>query len=133
MKKIFAIILTSLLVVNTSYEAKNNILENDQLIIQGVKEKTTYDNEITTSQLKEIIVQNFLYTLDIAKKKQSLQETDNMYEEYTYKLLEESIKKADERLESITGKENELQMVECLNMQMDLTLCMSNLIIKNNK
>ena len=133
MKKIFAIILTSLLVVNTSYEAKNNILENDQLIIQGVKEKTTYDNEITTSQLKEIIVQNCLYTLDIAKKKQSLQETDNMYEEYTYKLLEESIKKADERLESITGKENELQMVECLNMQMDLTLCMSNLIIKNNK
>ena len=133
MKKIFAIILTSLLVVNTSYEAKNNILENDQLIIQGAKEKTTYDNEITTSQLKEIIVQNFLYTLDIAKKKQSLQETDNMYEEYTYKLLEESIKKADERLESITGKENELQMVECLNMQMDLTLCMSNLIIKNNK
>ena len=97
---------------------------------QDIKNEIIYDGDITYHELKEIVVENFLYTLDLALHHRSIQEAENIYETSSYAELEKYIDIAEDRLNSITGKENELQIVECLHMQMDLARSISYLIVK---
>lgn len=93
-------------------------------------ERIINDGEITYFELKEIIVQNFLYTYDIAKHYQSIQEAEDMYENGSFRQLQLVIEKADKRLNEVQGPGTDLQIIECLNMQMDLMLAMQRLITK---
>lgn len=123
MKKFITLLMAGALVLNAPIVTMATPSEaNSERIIN--------DGEITYFELKEIIVQNFLYTYDIAKHYQSIQEAEDMYENGSFRQLQLVIEKADKRLNEVQGPGTDLQIIECLNMQMDLMLAMQRLITK---
>lgn len=122
MSKKLSFILLALLLITVP---KSDMIKANENVNSIIK-----DGDITYHQFKEIVVENFLYTYDLAKHRQSIQESEDIYEKTSFEELEKQIKIAEDRLDSITGKENELQIIECLNMQIDLTRAISYLILK---
>lgn len=127
--KIAAILITATALIGAAsvntHSAENIVNDN----VNSYNE-IIYDGDITYHELKEIVVENFLYTLDLATHHRAIQEAEDIYEGYSFEELEKNIKIAEDRLNSITGKENELQIVECLHMQMNLARSISYLIVK---
>ena len=127
--KIAAILITATTLIGAAsvntHSAENIVNDN----VNSYNE-IIYDGDITYHELKEIVVENFLYTLDLATHHRAIREAEDIYEGYSFEELEKNIKIAEDRLNSITGKENELQIVECLHMQMNLARSISYLIVK---
>ena len=127
MKKKLSLLMAGALLTIGMVNVTNTYAEDS---IQESINEIIYDGDVTYFQLKSIVVDNFLYAYDLASHHMAIQEAEDIYEKSSFEELEKAYKTASDRLNSITGKENELQMIECLNMTMDITRSISYLIVK---
>ena len=127
MKKKLSLLMAGLLLTIGMVNVTNAYVEDSSMESSN---EIIYDGNLTYFELKGIIVDNFLYAYDLAAHHMAIQEAEDIYEKSSFEELEKAYKAADDRLNSITGKENELQMLECLTMTMDITRSISYLIVK---